>query len=495
VKLKDVAFADALLDDNRRAGHGLDALGKKYVGEGKVILGSGIKDNMQWLNIEEATQYAAQDARLTLLVDEAQCPLIKQEDLERVLTLENDLIYAVCEIERNGCRMDVPKLERWKKELEIERERLVMELRKMTGRFINPNSGDSILSLCNQLGIKVPSKLTAKGKPSFGEHELESIKHPAIELVVRQRRVESILSKFVTKYLEALDGDVIRSQFHQLKSSEEDYGTISGRFSSSGGGDPSSAYTFNAQQVMRSCGDEELDKRFPIRELFIPEEGTDYFACDASQIEYRLFGHFANAPKIIRAYNEDENTDFHTFVWNMIKPITPSITRKHTKNVNFARLYGAQLKKIAFMIDASEAETAIFLKAYDQIFPEAKTFMDSTSNEAMSRGYVSTVLGRRARFKKDEYGKWGKIHTAVNRVVQGSAADIFKLKMLRVYNERETLGITTLRQVVHDEQCGDKNPDPKYTKLMEECFREQELKLRIPIAWNLSCGTSWLECN
>jgi len=102
---------------------------------------------------------------------------------------------------------------------------------------------------------------------------------------------------------------------------------------------------------------------------------------------------------------------------------------------------------------------------------------------------VTTLLARRARFGKND-----RFHSAVNRVIQGSAADLMKLKLRRVYRERETLGILKLRQTVHDEQTGDKDPDPKYTKRIQECFAVQEVPLRVPIIWEMKTGRNWREC-
>jgi DNA polymerase-1 len=494
VKPRDVAFGAALLDDNRRAGLDLDSLSKQFSPIQKMKF-NGDMNRMANYPAELVAAYARQDAEVTLLCEEGMQPAIEQQGLGTVLELENDLIYYVCEIERNGARLDIETLERWRAEVRNEYEQIMRSLYAETWFLINPNSGDSLERLCHTIGINLPALKTTKGKSSFTGVELESMKHPLIKKVVRARRLESLLSKFLDKFHEGLDGDVIRSQFHQLKSDE--FGTISGRFSSSGGGDSASGYDHNAQQVIKvSKQRKELGDHHIIRELFIPDDGAEYWACDASQIEYRLFGHFAAAPNVIKAYAENPNTDFHQLVTDMVQPYAPGAIRDDIKNVNFARLYVAGINKIAAMLGTKRNAAEEFLRKYDRIFPEAAAFSSAMIRQAETQGYVTTLLGRRARFdlRNHNQPKGAKLHSACNRVIQGSAADIMKLKLRRLYRERKTLGITKLRQMVHDEQCGDKDPDPKYTKLIQECFNEQEMKLKIPILWDLKTGRNWREC-
>lgn len=487
VKTGDIAFNGALLVDKRGAGLGLDTLGTLYVGRGKMPFQGDMNrmaDYPSWM----VAPYAEEDAGLALEVEESTLPLLSREGLMRVLALEEDLVYFVCEIERNGCRVNVPKLELWRREVRDEYEALAMELYRKSGMLVNPNSGDSIMDFLKVIGVEPPEAKTASGKTSFSESLLLGLKDPYVEKLVNMRRLESLLSKYLDKFHDGLEGDLLRSQFHQLKSDE--FGTISGRFSSSGGGDTARGYNFNAQQVITADKQQkDMGDHHIIRELIVPDNGFEFWACDAAQIEYRLFGHFSNAPKIIEAYRNDPTTNFHKLVMAMIVPFVPDIPYKHVKNVNFARLYGAGLHKIALMLGVSDEKAAEYLTPYDRVFPEAKSLGKRYMDEAKDRGYVSTILGRRARL-----GPHDKIHSAVNRVIQGTAADIMKMKLRRVYRERKTLGIHKLRQTVHDEQCGDKDPDPKYTALIQECFNEQEANLNVPILWDLATGTNWKEC-
>lgn len=534
VKPRDIAFSGALLDDNRRSGFSLEELAVKYTGSGKLHVQGGLSrlDEVPSWFVDE---YCRHDCKKTLEVAENTLPLIKQQELEKVLELENDLIYCICEIERNGCRFDVPKLEAWIEEVQRRLDWTLLQLYKLYGMRVNPNSREDLHKLFKKLDIPSPGyRAKAKegrkaGWAGFSDERLRPIQHPVMELILFARHADSLLSKFLLKYQKALDGDVARFQLHQLKGDEE-FGAVSGRMSSSGSGNSNRGYGLNVQQVIKPEKQiEELGDQWIVRELIIPDDGYKFMACDAAQIEYRLTAHYAGNQRVLDAYNASPpyefieidgkpvyitgpDADYHAVVMQLLKPIVPGWKdrkakeiRKPTKNVNFARLYGGGPPKIAYMLgldgmtsvvkmDWKEyeerlPETMNFLKIYDQILPEAKILMEVTSRLAKTRGWVRTILGRRARFEADD-----RHYSALNRVVQGSAADIFKIKLRHLYQERDTLGIHKLRQPVHDEQCADIDPDPIYELRLQEFFDEQEIELKVPLLWELKTGRNWKEC-
>jgi DNA polymerase-1 len=517
----DVAFADALLDDERIAGHGLHDLGLRYVGEGKAPFPG---EHMERLPSWMVGAYAEQDARLTFRIDEAVTPMLREQGLVRVRDLEDAVIYCTCHIERVGSRIDMPTLDVWRREVRAVFESCLWQLYSMTGLQINPMSADSLLVLLKHVGggfrlvepkndrekpyylltlagTELRTSVTKKGKVSITDDVVERLAglHPAFQPVLRGRRYGGLLTKFLDKFWADADGDVIRAQYHQLKT-DDDVGAVSGRYSSTGGGKEDNGYSFNAQQTIKpSAQRKDGTDRWTIRQLFIPADGMRYFAVDAKQIEYRLFGHFANARRIIDAYNNDELTDMHQVATDIAAQHAPVLAaqwgakfRDHVKNVNFARLYGARSKKIASMLGITEQDAEAFVGVLDKVFPEAAPYLRRKAAEAEQRGFVTTLLGRRARFTS-EHNRRGT-HSAVNRVIQGTAADLMKLKMLRVYNERATLGITAIRQTIHDELDGDVLPDPVYERRMAECFAVQEVKLKCPIAWDMHIvDTNWLD--
>ena len=438
-----------------------------------------------------------------------------------MLALENSLIYAVCEIERNGCRIDVEKLERWRKEIRTEYERRVLDLYRLTGLRMDVGSGESILKLCAHLGIRPPAskqkcqgcehqyvyhefcgpcpkcgKLQKQTFRTYEENELLSLKHPTMNIVVDARRHASLLSKFLDKYHDGVEGDMLRSQFHQLKTDNEGNakGAISGRFSASGGGGEDNGFSFNAQQVIKTklqcdtMGDHHI-----IRELFIPDDGCKFFSADASQIEYRLAVHQANAEQIISVYKKNAQADYHQLVMDHIIKYKPTFNdRTITKNVNFAYVFGAQAKRLAKTAGIKIEEAEELLQICTDIFPEAPLTLKKLSYQAEHQGFVSTIFGRRARFG---LGYDLRFYAALNRCIQGSAADIFKVTLKALYDERKSIGIHKLRQVVHDEFDGDCLPDEQTKQRLLDFLNQQRVDTKVPIIWNLETGTTWKDCH
>jgi DNA polymerase-1 len=501
VEPDDIQFRAALLDDSRYVKVNLDTLAKKYTGEGKLELSERDKRNMAALPSWQVGPYAERDAIATLQVAEVTQPLLEEENLINVLKVENDIIYPVCEIERNGCRIDLEKLDYLIGKAGKDYSELIVELSQMVGFAVNPFAATSMERLFKHLRLPIPKEKRKKKDgtehmvSSFTEENLIAANNPVVDKAMRARQVGGLQNRYLRPFKENLSSDNhLYFSLHQTKSDK--HGTVSGRFSASGGADDESGYSFNVQQILKPGDEEEdplelaLQTQYQIRSMFIPDSGYDFFACDAKQIEYRLFADFAKAKAIVDRYNSDANANYHKIVWAIVKQFGSVIDYSQIKNVNFARAFGAQAEKISRMTGLPLKETKDFLALYDRVMPEQKEYMDATAREAEQVGYVTTLLGRRARFKPGGEA----LHKAVNRRVQGSAADIFKLKLARLYRERKTLGIYKMRQPVHDEQCGDKDKDPKYTKLLQECFDVQEFQLSLPILWELGTGRNWKEC-
>jgi DNA polymerase I-like protein with 3'-5' exonuclease and polymerase domains len=320
----------------------------------------------------------------------------------------------------------------------------------------------------------------------------------------------------------------IRFNLHQLRNSSlegEDggKGAVSGRFSSAGdehGG-------FNVQQVVSA--DKQTSRGwctdFVIRNLFLPGSPADrasakppkWMAADAKQIEYRIFGAISGSEAILQAYRDDPETDYHDVVQVMLRRAKPDIMRKQTKITNFCKLFGAAEIKFAWTLGTINDQEFAYLDqkyrgvrgkgrllreeeaprmpglaialeiydGYDREFPDASRMVKLAKDTAQRRGHVKTLLGRRARFG----GKNHRVHSALNRVVQGTAADINKLMLIDVYNHREELGLK-LRFTVHDELDADVHPDQNIEHL-EEFFDIQRLELAVPILWDVGVGQSW----
>lgn len=537
----DVAHRAALLDDHRFR-FGLDQLAKDFLNTdaGKMDLQLRDKGNLWRLPAWEVAPYAVHDVELVDQLVNVTNPEIDKQDLRRVLTLEEQIIPVVVEMEKNGCFLDMDLLAQWTAAARTEYHAAMHRIYRAVGFHLSsPDSSKDIAKLFKALSIPITAftgSFDKQGnpKPSFTKDVLQRIDHPTIKDLVLAGELADLDSKYLGKYSDTVRADGwIRFNLHQLrvgKSEDDKKGTVSGRFSSAGddyGG-------FNVQQVVspKKQADKHWCEKYIVRNLFKPQHGV-WLAVDADQIEYRIFAHFSNSAEILAKYNEDVSrysdaearrlkvgryTDYHDIVQEVLKRGKPDIKRKHTKITNFCKLFGAAEIKFALTLEMiSEAQaTQLFEKyapgkwtrakfgerqeairaepclqealqvydTYDRMFPDAKSTLDLAKHTARDRGYVFTIMGRRARFPGKQ-----RTHSALNRIVQGTAADINKKMLIEVYNRREELGLT-MRMTVHDEVDADL-ADPAMLPQVEELFNTQLIPLRVPILWSAEIGPSW----
>ncbi len=487
----DLGFYDSLLDDTRHPSK-LNDIAKRWIGKGKVEPDFDVK-NIAHQHAADAAFYAMTDVLLLKLLKDELQPKIEEQGLQRVLDLENECLYVTCEMMRNGSPLNEEKLHEWDKKSEKEYHQTLWELYKASGMKVNPGSYTKDLpALFAKLGIPPPTvRLPGPdfGKVTFAKDYLKEIEHPTVDILRKAMRLKSLRSKYITPYKRELARDgLIRYSLHQLRVDDEG-GTVSGRYSSSKYGTIDPEDGVNIQQVagkkhMASMIDDEDLAGYVIRELYVPGSGL-WLSADADQIEYRLFAHLAKPPKVLEAYANDPATDFHNIVKEMISNIK-EISRELTKDINFAKLYGAGPDKIAVMLGMSKEEAIPFIRAYDQAFPEARFLLGRASSLAEARGYVKTMLGRRARFEDDAF-----TYAALNRVIQGTAADIMKQKLVELHNSRKETGFK-LRFTVHDEVNGDV-PDKEAAERVSKILNFQSFNTRVPITWGVGTGINWQE--
>lgn len=465
----EVQHAAALLDDRRRK-FTLEDLMQDRLGRGKAECPVPKKDIWQ-APPHLVAEYARADARGTLDLHLDYYADIERQGLGPVLELEDSLIWCVMHMEREGMWLDTRKLARWTREVENERVGRLLELHRRTGLRVNPDSGPDMARLWSHLNLPAVSSFD-------DEHLAEFLEVPEVKLAADARDLGSLLSKYLVKYAQAMTPEgLLRYRLHQLRADEG--GTISGRFASS---------RVNIQQVMnpkKQAFNSPATKNWIIRELFIPPPGRLWFKTDAMQIEYRLFVHYSKSQRLIEAYKRDPLTNFHKYVGKEI--LHDAIPYEHTKNVNFAKLYGAGVAKISRMLNQDEEDTRETVRLYDSQFPEAKRLLNEATRAAEHRGFVKTFMGRRSRYQPGD-----RFYSALNRVLQGTAADLMKLALKVIYDERKTLDLN-LRSTQHDEGNGDLSPDEKKLKMARELLNEQRLPLRVPILWDSNTGPTWKE--
>lgn len=517
--LYDVQFAEALLEESARTS--LDELGRKYLGEGKETnllyqwcadYYGGKVNGSQRSNIWRAPPslvgpYAEGDVDLPAKLLPLQWARLDYEGLLPLFQMECELIPLLIAMRRAGATVDLGRADEVQASLQAEVLAIRKRIRDSVGFDVNVNAPDSLRKAFERCGVPVP--LTAKGNPTFTKETLNNIEHPLADLVLEERKIEKVSSTFIRSYiLESQVNGKIHCQFHPLRG--DDGGTRSGRFASS---DP------NLQNV--PSRDEFLAPL--VRGLFIPDPGHfQWRRYDYSQIEYRFLAHFAKgdgSDALRHKYNQDPTTDYHVHTQALVESRTgQKIARKPIKNINFGLIYGMGIGKLTRSLGLAEKDGKELFQAYHEAAPFAKATMEHYSTLALNYGYVQTILGRRGRFdlwEPDDRGKpqrnaerqpalpytaalqrYGRVkramsHKALNRVLQGSAADLMKAAMLRCWKDGVFHVTGVPRLTVHDEldfsDPGGCEDAFAYIKHVLETV----LPLQIPVLAELEVGPSW----
>lgn len=520
-ELVDVQYAEALLDE--RAEVNLETLGQKYLGEGKDSsllydwcsrFYGGKANGSQRANIYRSPPrlvgpYAEADADLPMRVAIAMYPKLVQEGLLDLLRMECALIPLLIDMRFAGVRVNVARAEELREVLANRAIEEHKKLRNMVGFGVDINSADSLSRAFDSIGLGYGR--TAKGKPSFTKAFLEGLKHPLADHIREIRKCDKLRGTFLESYiLDSHINGMVYGQFHPLRSDEG--GTRSGRFSSS---------TPNLQNI--PARDDELAPL--IRGLFVPDEGhAAWRKYDYSQIEYRFLIHFARGPGAddVRAhFNAHPDTDYHEMALDLVAPeagwdiSTKELRKQHRrpiKNINFGLIYGMGVDKLSGDLGLTKQEGKALFAAYHKGVPFAKATMDWCSEEAQQLGTITTILGRKSRFDLWEPAKWGEdtialpydqailrygsirrayTHKALNRRLQGSAADLMKKAMLKCYLDGvfDETGIPRL--TIHDE-LDFSDPGGKDAAFREmKHIMETALPISIPVRADGDIGPDW----
>ena len=497
-KILDTMFAAPIVDENRYS-YSLDALGQTYCGEKKdesllqdaaLAWGVNPKAEMYKLHSKYVGPYGEQDAALTLKLYEKLRMELREQNLEPIYEIECKLIPLLLEMRWRGVRVDEQKAEDVSKNLSLQEQKLQIEIKRKYGEDVNLWANASLQKIFDKNNLPYPR--TEKGMPSFQRQWLESHEHELPQMIVRARKLNKARTTFIDKMISehAVNGR-IHAEAHPLRSDAG--GTVSGRFSYS---NP------NLQQV--PARDPELGTM--IRSLFIPEEKCQWGLFDYSQQEPRLTVHYANKMGLIGAKDavtayRDKNADFHQIVADMA-----NIPRKQAKNINLGLSYGMGKQKLIKELGLGDTEAQALLTRYHEKVPFIRGLQDQCARVALDRGYIKTLAGRRCHFDlwehkyddsmplpleeaRDKYGdvlKRSYTYKALNRLIQGSAADMTKLAMLGLWEE----GIVPHVQV-HDEvdiSIEDEEQAAKVSRIMENC-----VELAVPLVVDTELGASWGE--
>ena len=497
-RILDTIVAAPLINENRFS-YSLDALGEFYCDEKKdesllqdaaLAYGVNPKSEMYKLHSKYVGPYGEQDAALTLKLWNKLKLEIAQQNLEQVLDIECRLIPLLLEMRWRGVRVDEEKADNVSKQLSLQEQKIMVEIKRQYGNEVNLWANASLQAIFEKNKIWYPR--TEKGTPSFQRQWLEGHEHELPQLIVKARKLNKARTTFIDKMIKdhCFNGR-IHAEAHAMRNDRG--GTVSGRFSYS---NP------NLQQV--PARDPEIGNL--IRSLFIPEEGCQWGVFDYSQQEPRLTVHYANQTHLrgskdaVQQYTE-ENADFHQIVADMA-----NIPRKQAKTINLGLSYGMGKEKLIKELGLEELEAENLFKQYHEKVPFIRALQDQCARVAMTRGHIKTFAGRRCRFDlwesryertlplpleeaKEKYGhdlKRSYTYKALNRLIQGSAADMTKLAMLGLWDE----GIIPHLQV-HDEvdiSIESTEQAKRVVHIMENC-----VELAVPLLVDMELGKSWGE--
>lgn len=416
-----------------------------------------------------AESYAVGDGTTTWLLHEAQQKEIQDQELTLVHGVECRVIRTLFRMERRGVKIDEKKAAKFKKFMEKEIE----AARKALPEGFNPRSGPQVMNYVMSSGAS-GWPLTEKGKPSFPEAYLATI--PAGAPIIKLRKYTNLVNSFLEPLLtEHLHNGRIHTNFNQTK--QDEYGVVTGRLSSN---NP------NEQQVPKR--DKVLGR--PFRELHVADEGMVWSANDYSQQEFRVFADYSASPALLAGYAADPPIDFHTVVANLL-----GVERDPTaKRMNLGMLYGMGVKKLAASLGIPEAKAKALRDQYHANLPEVKAYLKKAEYWASQRGWVRTKLKRRRRFPDPTFA-----HKAGNSIIQGTSADITKLKMCEVDELFAANGdICHLLLQVHDELDWQFPDTPEGRKLdamaraIMTSFGEDDLiQLTVKMAADSKQGPNW----
>ena len=496
-QIVDTMIAASLVNENRFR-FDLNSLGWDYCGQGKnetelnqVAKEWGLdpKADMWKLPAMYVGNYAERDAELTLNLWKVMQKELTDQDLGSIFELETDLFPCLVDMKFLGVRVDVQAAHKLKQQLASKEETLLQKVKTETG--IEPQiwAARSIAKVFDKL--KLNYERTAKTQaPSFTKNFLSTHEHPLVQCIAKAREINKAHTTFIDTIIKHEHNGRIHADINQIRS--DTGGTVTGRFSYS---NP------NLQQI--PARNKDLGPL--IRSLFIPESGCEWGCFDYSQQEPRLVVHYASLDQDSSVFNvkdayEDGNADFHTIVAQMA-----DIPRDQAKTINLGLFYGMGKAKLQAELGVSKDKAEELFSIYHERVPFVKSLTRSVSNRAQQRGQIRTLLGRLCRFHLWEPNTFGMhkalpfdqavqehgpgikrayTYKALNKLIQGSAADMTKKSMLELYKE----GIIAHIQV-HDELDISVKDDKQAKKIVE--IMESAVDLEIPNKVDYEKGKNW----
>jgi len=506
----DTMIMTSLVDENRFR-YDLNSVAQFYTGMGKnesalqeaaKEWGVDPKAEMYKLPAMYVGEYAERDAEVTLALWQELKKEIEHQDLQSIVEIEQKVFPCILDMKIKGVRVSEPQVDQLDHQLKKSYDKYIKRIHDDTGIFPEVWAAKSIELVCNKLGIDDFDRTEKTQKPSFTKNYLKNHKHPVLRAIASARELDKLKNTFLESIKNYVYNGRIHADIHQLKG---DFGgTITGRLSYS---NPNLQQLPNYSNIGKG-----------IRSIFMPEEGHRWGCFDYSQQEPRLVVHYALATlgttgvqSIADKYDEaGENpndfdiqkaADFHSMVAEIA-----NIDRGQAKTINLGLFYGMGKAKLQAQLGVTDQVAKNLLQTYHSKVPFVKQLIHHTMDRAQQRGWIRTILGRKCRFDMWEPATFGMhkpqtfddacmehgsrnikrafTYKALNKLIQGSAADMTKQAMI---NLREA-GITPMIQL-HDELNVSYENEQGADKVKE--IMEQAVPLKIPNKVDFEDGECW----
>ena len=498
-RIIDTMIMTSLVDENRYR-YDLNSVANDYTGMGKnesalqeaaKEWGVDAKAEMYKLPAIYVGEYAEKDAEITLALWQELKKQIKSQDLHSIVELECNVLPCILEMKIKGVRVSESQVSLLETKLKNEYQSIIERIHQETGIYPEVWAAKSIESICSKLGISDFDRTEKTGKPSFTKNYLKNHENKILRILNKARELDKLSNTFLESIKNFVYKGRIHADIHQLRG---DFGgTVTGRLSYS---NP------NLQQLPNYT-----NIGMGIRSIFMPEEGHKWGCFDYSQQEPRLVVHYALATlgttgvaSISDAYHQGE-ADFHTMVAEIA-----NIPRKQAKTINLGLFYGMGRAKLQAQLGVTEERAKDLLNKYHHAVPFVKQLIYHTMDRAQERGWIRTILGRKCRFDMWEPATFGMhkpqtleeaslehgsrnikrafTYKALNKLIQGSAADMTKKAMINLRQE----GLTPMIQM-HDELNVSFQNDEEADKIKE--IMEQAVPLKIPNKVDFEDGECW----
>ena len=490
-KMFDTMIAHYILAPELR--HNMDYLAEVYLKYKTIhidaLIGSGKKQrSMSELDPKEVYEYAAEDADVTLKLKNILEKELHEKGLYQLFEeVEMPLVPVLARMEMNGARIDEASLAETSKVFTERMETIERDIREVAGQELNISSPRQIGELLfDQLKIDSKPKKTKTGQYVTDEATLLALKskHPVVEKILDYRGYKKLLST----YIDALP-QLVNPRTGHIHTSYNQAVTATGRLSSS---NP------NLQNIpIRDENGKE------VRKAFIPDEGELFFSADYSQIELRLMAHLSQDKNMVEDFNSGHDIHQATAAKIFKVPIeeVTSTMRRKAKTANFGIIYGISAFGLAERMEVSRGEARQLIDDYFATYPGVKEYMDKSIEKARQLGYTQTLLGRRCQLpdinSRNAVVRGYAERNAINAPIQGTAADIIKVAMIRIDKRMREEGLKSKMILqVHDELNFSVVPEEK-EQLQALVINEMQnaIKLSVPLFADCGWGTNWLEAH